>query len=161
MQPISYTSFYIPELTDNFDVRKFASWLIQRHSREKVLCLALGASLHIHFACILTIFPPCSICRLSIPTLDSLHPRWVTLQKDYLFLSFALHITLDKNALLFALKRATPQGLRGLSVNICDPNTSHPYPFSCEALSHKYNTRFNLNILPVSPSSSLPILPVE
>ncbi|VDM36205.1 unnamed protein product [Hydatigera taeniaeformis] len=44
VQPISYTSFYIPELTDIFDVRKFANWLIQRHSREKAINSYSGQS---------------------------------------------------------------------------------------------------------------------
>ncbi|KAL5107296.1 putative E3 ubiquitin-protein ligase HERC4 [Taenia crassiceps] len=44
VQPISYTSFYIPELTDKFDVRKFANWLIQRHSREKAINSYSGQS---------------------------------------------------------------------------------------------------------------------
>ncbi|KAL5963585.1 putative E3 ubiquitin-protein ligase HERC4 [Taenia solium] len=43
-QPISYTSFYIPELTDKFDVGKFANWLIQRHSREKAINSYSGQS---------------------------------------------------------------------------------------------------------------------
>ncbi|VDN96413.1 unnamed protein product [Rodentolepis nana] len=32
---ISYMAFYIPELTDRFNDRGFANWLIQRHSNEK------------------------------------------------------------------------------------------------------------------------------
>ncbi|EUB62914.1 putative E3 ubiquitin-protein ligase HERC4 [Echinococcus granulosus] len=98
VQPISYTSFYVPELTDRFDVKKFANWLVQRHSREKAINSYSGQS------------PP---------------------------------------------PRATPQGLRGLSVIFCDPNTSQSCRFPYAALSHKYNTRFNLDISSV-PSPSLP-----
>ncbi|KAM7542104.1 hypothetical protein Aperf_G00000007794 [Anoplocephala perfoliata] len=34
-EKITYMTFYIPELTEKFDVRGFASWLLQRNSNEK------------------------------------------------------------------------------------------------------------------------------
>ncbi|VUZ55010.1 unnamed protein product [Hymenolepis diminuta] len=41
---ITYMTFYIPELTDRFDDRGFASWLVQRNSNEKQIDSFAGQS---------------------------------------------------------------------------------------------------------------------
>ncbi|VDN45709.1 unnamed protein product [Dibothriocephalus latus] len=40
-EPISYTSFYIPELNNDFDAERFLNWLKQRNTMGKVSSLLL------------------------------------------------------------------------------------------------------------------------